>query len=236
LHVRSVLCYINSEMKKMEKILLKKNWLRFMIISTLIFGACDQPLVPYVPTWDADLYVVVLSEEHSTSDLISDNPNLHFSHNSDGTIQLSMPNGWFQDNSITVLNEETVKRFECVNQGVVSFEITNYFPVEIQLAPVFYDNMDNVTFETKTVNGEPITIKAAKVNANGLSVSPVKTKIDIVMSTMDFLRISQSRSVKLNLVLRTPGADPVFFRPEDYVKIRAYASVNIQANISSIKN
>jgi len=85
-----------------------------------------------------------------------------------------------------------------------------------------------------TTSGEPIHIESAFINGEGLVTAPVSKTVEFRFTGEELQKIINSAFVRIKLNLRTNGSAPVVFRTTDYIRIRAYATINVTADLANL--
>lgn len=146
-------------------------------------------------------------------------------------LEFSMKNGVINDTSAMTMSKENQQRFENVNAGTITFDLENHMPADMTLETAILDQNYNVLLTPRAVDGSEITVPAASVDGQGRVAKASQSTTSINFNAQDFKKLVLSKWIKVKLRMNTDQARTVAFRTTDYIKVRAYATLNVSSTI-----
>ncbi len=146
-------------------------------------------------------------------------------------MQFQMKSGVITDTSAVDINKDNKKRFDEINSGSMTFEMENHLPTEMVLESAILDNASNILFEPRAVGGGDISVPSGELDNDGRVSKAVKSSTTIQFAAEEFKKMVVSKWILVRLRMKSNTQKSVAFRTTDYIKVRAYATLNVNSNI-----
>ncbi|MCB2205680.1 hypothetical protein KQI65_13125 [bacterium] len=147
-------------------------------------------------------------------------------------LRFTQVNGSVVDTVDLVIDETTRRKMTEVNEGLLSFTVENHLPTTVMVEPEFLDSRGNVILVPTTLDGTPLQVSAAPVDASGYVSSSRTEKLSLHFSAEEFSRLAESTALRFRLSFTASEQASAAFRSTDYVRIRGYARLNVSSTIT----
>ncbi|MDH7515636.1 MAG: hypothetical protein QHI48_07175 [Bacteroidota bacterium] len=202
----------------------------YLFLFAAAFVGCQESLPPVLPEWDVDVYIPFALEKYTFEDILEENPTIIVIPGADGTLRAMIRNAVFCDTIPIVLSEEQKLKLLAVQEGHVVVQMENHLPASATVGLRFVDASFNTLFTPVNPSGESFRIEAASIAEDGTVRAPVASTNELVVRREDILKILASGFLVIRIEVNTPGGLPVVFRLEDFLRVRAYARVEIRTD------
>jgi hypothetical protein len=147
-------------------------------------------------------------------------------------LRFTQINGSVVDTVEMVIDESTRSKMNDVNEGELSFNVENHLPTSVLVEAEFLDSHGKVLLVPTPIDGSPMQVSAAPLDAAGFVTRSVNEKVTLHFSAADFAKLAQSTAVRFRLSFRADENGGASFRSTDYVRIRGYARLNVSSTIT----
>ena len=139
--------------------------------------------------------------------------------------------GSVTDTAALEISDDTRKKLAEVNEGTLTFDLENHLPTEVVIEPEFLDSRYRPLFAPVSVDGQPLRVGAAPLDASGFVSRSVTERVTMRFTGEDFALIAQAAFIRFRLSFNanTGGGS---FRSTDYVRVRGGASLNVSTAIT----
>jgi hypothetical protein len=117
-----------------------------------------------------------------------------------------------------------------VQSARMSIELENSLPVALGIDTLKFLDSEYRTLLTIPKQGQPAILVQSGVVTGGIVTQPAKSTSYIELNHADASQFESATYIVISLRLDTPATEPVRFRSTDWVKIKAWATVNYRAN------
>jgi hypothetical protein len=165
-------------------------------------------------------YGSATSEDRLTGDLYVEFP-----------MRFTQMSGSITDTVEMVMDEDSRKKLAEVNEGTLSFDLENHLPTAVIIEPEFLDKNYRLLFTPLSVDGQPLSVAAAPVDANGFVSRSVFEKVAMHFTAEDFALLAKAAFIRFRISFNAKDSGGAF-RSTDYVRIRGYARLNVSTAIT----
>lgn len=148
-------------------------------------------------------------------------------------MHLNLEAGEINDTSEVAFDHNTREKMSAINSGYIVIDLENHMPVDMTVEPAILDEDYKVLLEPKPIGGGEFLVNAADVDNSGRTLKSTESFTSLEISGDDFKKFLLSKWVRFRLKMKSPGNGAVLFRSQDYIKIRAYAKMNVHTDIVS---
>ncbi len=148
-------------------------------------------------------------------------------------MKVSFQNTELNDVAEMNIDANTQKKATSVNEGLLTFDLENHLPAGITIEPEILDNSSKLLLSTKDVTGQVIHISAGSLDAGGRVKDAARQKVQMRFAGDDFRKLLAGKYIRATVRIATQDNAPVVFRTTDYIKIRAFATINVHSDIVS---
>jgi hypothetical protein len=146
-------------------------------------------------------------------------------------MQFTMKSGVINDTSAMTMSKENQQRFEDVNSGSITFEMENHLPADMILEASVLDQHYNVLLEPRAIDGSAISVPSAEVDTEGRVYKATTQQTQIEFKQEEFKKLVLSKWIRVRLRMNAESARNMAFRTTDYIKVRAFATLNVNSKI-----
>lgn len=140
-------------------------------------------------------------------------------------MKVAVQEGTLEDTTALLLESGTRDRLAKVQEGVFTFVLENRLPAGVEIEPQILDAAGRVLFTPTTIEGTPMKVESAPLDAHGFARAVTTTRMQLRLNADEFRKLSESAQARIRLRMQTPGAATAVFRTTDYVKVRAFATI-----------
>jgi hypothetical protein len=149
---------------------------------------------------------------------------------------LSITGAVYQD---TVVYEDTENKGKSdiskdnsrnVQSARMSIELENFLPVALGIDTLKFLDRDRKTLLTIPKQGQPAILVQSGTVTGSVVTQATKSTSYIELNHADATQFTSATYIAISLRLDTPAMEPVLFRSTDWVKIKAWSTVNYRAN------
>lgn len=117
-----------------------------------------------------------------------------------------------------------------VQSARISIELENYLPVAVGIDTLRFLDSDHKTLLIIPKQGQPDILVQSGIVTGGMVTQAKKSTSYIELNHADASQFASASYIVISLRLETPTTEPVRFRSTDWVKIKAWSTVNYRAN------
>ncbi|MDT8322788.1 MAG: hypothetical protein RRA94_01650 [Bacteroidota bacterium] len=147
-------------------------------------------------------------------------------------LRFTQVNGSITDTVALLIDETTRSKMNSVNEGTMTFDIENHLPATVRVEPEFLDASGRVLFVPASIDGNPLQVRSAPVDAGGYVRASITEKLSLRFTAEEFARLARATSVRFRLSFTADEGGGAAFRSTDYVRIRGYARLNVSSTIT----
>jgi hypothetical protein len=140
-------------------------------------------------------------------------------------MKVAVQQGTLEDTTALLLDSGMRDRLAKVHEGLFTFVLENRLPAGVEIEPQILDAEGKVLFTPTTVEGTPMKVESAPLDARGHASAVTTTRMQLRLNGDEFRKLSESTQARIRLRMQTPGAATAVFRTTDYVKVRAFATI-----------
>jgi hypothetical protein len=216
---------------------MKKQILSAIKVFPILLGfaliSCTDPIMPVLPVWDVGMNVPFATENYSISEFLAQNPNVKITPNGDSTFDAVIFEGTITDTIKMNLDKATIDKLMSVTEGLFVIELVNAMPASAVAEMQFTDDGYSPLLIPQTVSGLPFEIRPAQPRSDGTEPTPVRSKIEVMVTRSDIQQIVNSSWFIITLKISTPGSLPLTFNYNDFLKMIVYAHIDIKTDFGS---
>ncbi|MFZ1730186.1 MAG: hypothetical protein WBQ23_15290 [Bacteroidota bacterium] len=146
-------------------------------------------------------------------------------------MRFTQMSGSITDTVEMVIDEESRHKLAEVNEGTLTFDLENHLPTAVIIEPEFLDKNYRPLLTPVPVDGQPLSVTAAPVDANGFVSRSVFEKIALHFSAGDFALLAKAAFIRFRISFNAKESGGAF-RSTDYVRVRGYARLNVSTAIT----
>jgi hypothetical protein len=117
-----------------------------------------------------------------------------------------------------------------IQSARMSIELENSLPVALGIDTLRFLDRDKKELLTIPKHGQPAIMVQSGTVSGGVVTQPVKSTSFIELNHADAIQFASAAYIVISLGLETPATEPVRFRSTDWVRIKAWSTVNYRAN------
>ncbi len=146
-------------------------------------------------------------------------------------MRFSQINGSVTDTVDMVIDEDSRKKLAEVNEGTLSFDLENHLPTAVIIEPEFLDSRYRSLLVPVSVDGAPLSVRSAPVDASGFVSRSIIEKVTMHFTAGDFAKLAQAAFIRFRISFNSQESGGTF-RSTDYVRVRGYARLNVSTAIT----
>ena len=156
-----------------------------------------------------------------------------------GTVRFALPfnfrivGGVYQDTvqyGSSEGSDDTKDKSGNVQSARMSIELENFLPVALGIDTLKFLDANRNVLLTIPKQGQPEILVQSGVVTGGVVTQSTKSTSYIELNHDDAAKFKSASLIVIALRLETPATDPVRFRSSDWVKIKAWSTVNYRTN------
>lgn len=210
------------------------NTLKKILIVPTIFALisnCSEPIAPVVPQWETQMNIPIATQNYSLDELMHLSSNLSISERQDilDSKMVILTNRPIANTIRLDYSTDNKRVIDNIVSGELVMQTDNRLPSNILLTAQFLDKDANVLFTPKSVDNVTAFIPAR--SADNQIQSPQRVVTRIILTPDEAKKVFMSEYLHYELILTTPNGGSAKFYANDYIDIRASASIVVHSNM-----